>query len=246
MIRTKERTERTHVNRQTFNGELLPYILLQPEDYKPGDEYPLVVLLHGLGASMYDLAGLAPAIDGEGYLYAFPNAPYRMDIGGGQVGYSWRAGVSGAEALPEGSASVEELLDVFFHEIEEQTGVPASRTVLGGFSQGGGLTLRYALPRAESFAGLIVLSGAFRDGDELRPRIVADRSLPIFIAHGRYDPVVVPSTGRATKAFLDELGFNPTFNEYDMAHQVSVGVIRDLTPWLHATLPPKRKSEPAR
>ena len=54
--------------------------------------YPMIILLHGFGAHMGDLASLAPAIDPTGYVYIFPNAPipfrdrsrnatgYRLDV----------------------------------------------------------------------------------------------------------------------------------------------------------------------
>src|SRR3972149_8864068 len=80
---------------QAIEGEALPYIRVTPEGYDPGARYPLVVLLHGFGASMQDLVGLCPAIDATGYVYAFPNAPYAVAFGGGATGYSWSRGRPG-------------------------------------------------------------------------------------------------------------------------------------------------------
>src|SRR5919106_1356352 len=44
-------------------GSTLEYLTLFPDDYEAGQPYPLIICLHGRGADMRDLAGLAPAID---------------------------------------------------------------------------------------------------------------------------------------------------------------------------------------
>ena len=72
-----------------IDGNSLAYIVVEPDGYDESQEYPAVVLLHGFGASMRDLAGLAPAIERAGYVYLLPNAPIQMQIGYGMTGYAW-------------------------------------------------------------------------------------------------------------------------------------------------------------
>ena len=72
---------------ERHQGNHLKYLTLLPDDYQEDVTYPLVIMLHGFGANMEDLAGLAPAIETEGYVYACPNAPIPFDLGLGQVGY---------------------------------------------------------------------------------------------------------------------------------------------------------------
>ena len=105
-------------------------------------------------------------------------------------------------------------------------------------AQGGGLTLRFGLPRASQFAGLAVLSGAFREPDGFAAGLPEDRAIPIFIAHGLYDPMVTVQRGQETLSFLEGAGYKPEYHQYEMAHEVSEEVIFDLTPWLHNVLPP--------
>src|SRR5262245_54404229 len=93
-----------------IEGGPLTYFLTRPDNFREGASYPLIVLLHGFGASMYDLAGLSPAIDSTGYMYACPNAPYALDIGGGQMGYSWSTGRPGMPDLAEQGPTAEERL----------------------------------------------------------------------------------------------------------------------------------------
>jgi len=117
-------------------------------------------------------------------------------------------------------------------------GASAGRAVLGGFSQGGGLTLRFGLPRPEAFAGLAVLSGFFRDQEAVEKHLPTKRKQRIFVAHGTVDNVVAIEGGRATKAFLEGAGYEFQYHEYPIAHEISPEEIEDLKRWLHATLPP--------
>jgi len=219
---------------QVVEGKSLPYVLVKPPGFEPGAGWPLVILAHGRGASMYDLAGLAPVIDDRGYVYAFPNGPYSFY----GMGWAWVAGQPGVEPPPEGAPSITELLDGFMTEVLQETGTEPGNIVLGGFSQGGGLTLRYGLPRPEVFKGLIVLSGAFRDSDHMT--LPENRNQPIFVAHGTNDPVLEVDMGRRTRDYLQANNYPLTYNEYPMAHEIRQEVINDLVPWLHETLPPKQ------
>ena len=223
---------------QAIEGEALTYILVTPEGYDPGARYPLVVLLHGFGASMQDLVGLCPAIDATGYMYAFPNAPYAVDFGGGATGYSWSRGRPGAPSAPSDGPPPEDLLAAFLDDVMERTGAAPGQVLLGGFSQGAGLALRFGLPRRDVFAGLVVLSGAFRPPDDVLRLLPPERTQPIFIAHGLFDPMIPIERGRATRAFLEAQGYAPTYREYEMAHEISEELIYDLAPWIRSVLPP--------
>jgi phospholipase/carboxylesterase len=220
-----------------MEGGPLTYLLIRPDEYDPARTYPLIVLLHGFGANMYDLAGLSPAIDPTGYIYACPNAPYQLDIGG-QTGFSWSLGRPGMPDLTEQGPTVEERLSGFFDEVTREAGTGPGRVLLCGFSQGGGLTLRFGLPRPDAFAGLVVLSGAFRGDEAFREALPPRRDVPIFIAHGLYDPMVTVQRGQETLAFLEGAGYQPEYHEYEMAHEISEEVIYDLQPWVRRVLPP--------
>ena len=67
----------------------LEYVGVYPVDYQPEKVYPLIFLLHGFGANMHDLAGLASHVDSRNYVYLCPNGPLRVDIGPGFTGYAW-------------------------------------------------------------------------------------------------------------------------------------------------------------
>jgi phospholipase/carboxylesterase len=223
---------------EVIESSSLQYVLVRPDGFSADGSWPLVVMLHGFGANMYDLANLSPAIDDSGYVYAFPNAPYALEGMGGS-GFSWMLGRPGVVEPAVPGASVDEMLEAFTAEVKEATGARDGNIVLGGFSQGAGLTLSHGLLRPETFRGLMVLSGFFRSAEEVRPKLPVKRKQPIFLVHGRQDPLIAIEQAHETKAFLEAEGYAVEYHEYDMPHSVTPDVVRDLQPWLHATLPPR-------
>ncbi|MEO1132608.1 MAG: hypothetical protein AAFX40_07875, partial [Cyanobacteria bacterium J06639_1] len=94
-----------------------------------------IVLMHGWGANAFDLMPLARELDLPSCDFGFPNAPLpHPQIPDGRAWYDLENGAGLAESAA--------LLQDYLLKLPEQTGVPLSRTVLGGFSQGGAMTLR--------------------------------------------------------------------------------------------------------
>ena len=214
----------------------LQYATVLPDGYDASHGYPLVVLLHGFGANMDDLAGLSPAINRTGYVYAFPNAPQSIDIGPGMTGFSWSA--PGSFSDPDEARKDRELVDEFVAEVMAEHNVSPGSVVLGGFSQGAGLTYRCGLEKPDLFAGLVLLSGAVGDAEELAEYLPAQRTQPLFIAHGVEDPMIPVERAREARDFLTAAGYQPEYYEYPMGHEISQELIDDLVPWLERVLPP--------
>ena len=221
---------------ERHQGKGLKYFTVTPDGYDPAKRYPLIIMLHGFGANMQDLAGLAPEINRTGYVYAYPNAPIAFDLGLGHAGYGWTS--PRGDSTPEEFQSAETLLGEFFDEVFEQFQVPAGQSILLGFSQGGGMTYRCGLCRADTFAGLVALSASLPDPKALEDRLPEARTQPIVIAHGLSDPLISADTARKARKFLGQAGYNPEYHEYNMAHEISGEVISDLVPWMANVLPP--------
>ena len=128
---------------EVHEGPGLHYLTVLPDDYDPDASYPLLIMLHGFGANMHDLAGLAPAINAKGYVYACPNAPIPFNLGLGHAGFGWMTPRGGS--TPDEIANSETLLGNFFEEVLERFHVEPGNSVLLGFSQGGGMTYRCGL-----------------------------------------------------------------------------------------------------
>lgn len=220
---------------ETVQGQDLTYLTVYPQQYDPTLAYPVIILLHGFGASMYDLADLCRLIDTRGYLYVCPNAPIPVKLEPGMVGFAWTEPGSND---PEQLLNAESKLNSFFQEVMENHGVSPGNSLLLGFSQGGSMTYRCGLGRPDPFAGLVALSCSIRNPDEMREKLPTERTQPIFIAHGLRDTI---QRAQDSRDFLVAEGYTPTYNEYDMAHEISQEVIRDLVPWIHRVLPPLQR-----
>lgn len=226
-----------HSEQRRVAGDGLHYLAIFPDDYDAGADYPLVAMLHGFGANMQDLAGLAPAIDRRGYVYVCPNAPMPFELAPGVIGYGWHP--PRGQATAEDYARAESLLGDFFDQALGEFRAADGRAALLGFSQGGGMTYRMGLGRPETFAGLMALSASLPDPEELRPRLPAHRKQPVFVAHGLYDQVVAPDGARRTREFLEAENYQLSYHEYDMGHEITGETLRDLATWLAAALPPR-------
>ena len=218
-----------------FEARSLHGLIVEPDDYDPSREYPLLVLLHGFGSNMSDLAGLTPALSRADYLYACPNAPLALDFGMGQTGYAW-ANLYGESYEREAQAAENGLMD-FVEEVAARYRIQEGRVGLGGFSQGGMMTYRAGLPRPDTFAALFALSARVVDPDSVHCRLPDRRDQPIFISHGSRDTMIPLDDGMESRRLLQEWGYAPVYHEYDMAHEIRQEVVDDLVEWLRAVMP---------
>lgn len=221
---------------QRNQGKTLQYLTLEPEGYDSRETYPVVILLHGFGANMGDLAGLCPTLDADGYVYVCPNAPTPVEVGFGSIGYAWTP--IGDQRTPADVERAADMLDTLFREVTETYRVPEGGAVLGGFSQGGMMTYMSGLANPALFRGIVALSSSVREPEMLRKRLPAERGQPIFISHGTRDPMIPIEEGRKSLEFLTSEGYSPEYHEYVMGHEINQDVLGDLAPWLHRVLPP--------
>ena len=221
-------------------GKTLHYIAIEPDGYDPARKYPMIILLHGFGAHMGDLASLAPAIDATGYVYIFPNAPIPFDIGPGATGFGWTYPRRMPQELRRADDvdSVVDMLTTLVDEVTEHYATEPGQIILGGFSQGGMMTYRYGLPNPDKFRGLVALSAVAPDADTMIARLPEERAQPIFVAHGTGDMVIEVQMARDTREFLKAEGYSPLYKEYDMAHEINQQTLTDLAAWIKSVMPP--------
>ena len=218
-----------------FDDSRLTYQVVEPDGYRAGRPYPLVILMHGYGSNMSDLVPLAPMISPEGCLFAFPNAPIRLDFGHGMVGYAWSAPV---EADFDENGRAESLLETMVEDVTSRYGVEKGRVVIGGFSQGGMMAFRHGLRHPDRFPGIVALSSRLPPQDRPTGAATSTHTQRIFIAHGTIDDVIHVQEGRSARDVLSRSSYPAEYHEYDMAHQITHDVIADLSAWLADTLPP--------
>jgi phospholipase/carboxylesterase len=201
-----------------------------------------VIWLHGLGADGHDFAPIVPELvraDWPAIRFVFPHAPMRpVTINGGLRMRAWYDITSldfgqrqeDAAGIRESISQVEALI-----ARENARGIPDARIVLAGFSQGGAIALGAGLRRAQSLAGLVALSTYLPlAADTARESTPAGRSIPVFMAHGRMDPVIPLPLGAASRDALRGLGMDVSWHDYAMPHSVCAEQILDLAGWLGA------------
>ncbi|KAI8627814.1 acyl-protein thioesterase-1-like protein [Xylariaceae sp. FL1651] len=133
---------------------------------------------------------------------------------------------------------------------EIDAGIPASRIVLGGFSQGGSIGLLTGLTAKVKLGGIIGLS-TWLPLDSKFPSLVQESDLnhetPIFMAHGDVDPVVPTPLGQLSYEVLKKQNFAVTMKIYpNMAHSASLEELDEVEAFLQSRLPPQeggKKSE---
>jgi phospholipase/carboxylesterase len=91
----------------------------------------------------------------------------------------------------------------------------------------------------ERLAGLIALSTWMPLGETLAAEAsAANRDLPVFMAHGRQDPMVPVGLGEQTREALSAAGYPVEWHTYEMPHAVCPAEIADISAWLQARFRP--------
>jgi phospholipase/carboxylesterase len=213
---------------------------LQTIEFHPGAEpRATVIVLHGLGADGTDFLPIADEIRLEAVgpvRWVFPRAPVRpVTINGGHEMRAWYDILSAdlvrredEAGLRESMAQVRQLLDR-----EVARGVPAARIVLAGFSQGCAIALGAGLRHAQRLAGIAGLSGYVPlAATTAAERQFANADTPVFLAHGRNDPVVAMARGVAGRELLQGLQQPLEWHDYPMEHSVCIEEVQALQQWL--------------
>ena len=209
-------------------------------DYQTGDSpKSCIIILHGLGASATDFVPVARQWNLRALgdvRYVFPFAPEQpVTINGGMRMPAWYdiLGLDLVRREDEKSLRASDALLQALIEREIAGGIPASRIVLAGFSQGCAMTLLTGLRAPQRLAGLLGMSGYLPlAATTAAERSAANRDTPIFLAHGRMDPVVPFERGTATRDALVALGHPVEWHDYPMQHSVSEQEIEDTQAWL--------------
>lgn len=100
------------------------------------------------------------------------------------------------------------------------------------------MTLQTGLRHPEKLAGLMCLSGYLPLAATVAAeRHAANHATPIFMAHGRQDPVVVIARAEQSRDMLKTLGHDIEWHEYQMQHSVCQEEVDDIGQWLARVLP---------
>ena len=208
-----------------------------------------VIWLHGLGADGHDFEPVVAELrlpDSLPLRFIFPHAPIRpVTINGGASMRAWydivsldRSGPQDEEGIRESAATLVDLV-----EREHSRGIPFQHIAVAGFSQGGAIALHMGLRYRERLAGILALSTwlpltGTLDREVARNPESQPRDVPIFLAHGSFDPMLPIGLGHHSCEVLRDLGYTVEWYEYPMPHSVCAEEIDDIREWLLQTYLP--------
>lgn len=210
-------------------------VILEPA----GGARASVIWLHGLGADGYDFVPLVPELglpDSLAIRFIFPHATIRpVTINNGYEMRAWyditsltAAGRADVNGLAESIARIAGLIAA-----EITAGIPATRIVLAGFSQGGAVALHAALSASSPIGGVAALSTYLPRTAALVSQPAADsRTMPILMCHGRQDQVVQLQMGLDARDWLVAAGYAVDWQEYPMEHALCAAEIKVIAAWL--------------
>ena len=201
-----------------------------------------VLWLHGLGADGADFVPIVRELElpPVPIRFVFPHAPLQpVTINNGMVMRAWYdiLGADLARREDERGVRASQALVEALIAREKARGTPARRILLAGFSQGGAIALQTGLRHPERLAGVMALSTYVPVAESLAAEAHAEnRDVPIFMAHGLYDPIIPVAAARRSRDLLARLGYDVAWHEYPMPHSVAPPELDDIGAWLRRVL----------
>ena len=195
-----------------------------------------ILWLHGLGADGHDFEPIVPELRlAKPVRFVFPHAPVRpVTINQGMRMRAWYdifqfgGGREDDKGIRESQALIEKMIAE-----EVKRGIPESKIVLAGFSQGGAIVLQTALRHPKRLAGVMALSTYLPLAATLTAeRNAANAQTPIFMAHGQYDDISPVQRAVQSRDFLEKSGYRVEWHEYPMPHSVCGEEVQDISAWL--------------
>ena len=186
--------------------EIMPYRLYVPRGYTHKTSAPVIVALHGLGAtedSFFDSYGkaLPELAERHGYILVTPLG-YRVD-----GGYGWGVGPAPDDAAARRSSQLSEL-DVMkaLEQVRSMYNVDSSRVYLMGHSMGAIGTWKIAAKYPDMWAAI----GMFA-GQGVPSTVPLMKNIPAFVVHGDADPTV---NVRGSRAMVEAMKANGVDHVY--------------------------------
>ena len=208
----------------------LEYLIRKPKSSIKNP--PVLIMLHGYGSNEQDLFSFANELPDD-LLIISVRAPLNMAYGG----YAWYTihfdNTDGKFSDTDEALKSKAVISTFIDEVLVNFEVNPKKVFLLGFSQGTILSFSVALSYPEKVQYVIGLSGYINS--ELLPKDLNAanfKNLEIYCSHGSVDQVIPVEWARKTKPFLDNLGINNIYEEYQVGHGVAPQNFYSLKQWI--------------
>jgi predicted esterase len=209
---------------------LVPGYVRLPANYDSTRTYPLVIGLHGYGATPKSFLKLYERAGSPELIFVCLQAPYPFGAGK-DLGFSWSTWSKDDSLVGRRSA---QLSGDFIAEAARKLSArfKTGGTWLLGFSQGCGMAYRTGISHYDLFKGIIGFGGGLDTMNFGPADYAAAKRLRIFAAHGKEDRVVEYKYGTTTRDFLERQGFNVTFVDFKGGHVVPEEPLKQAMKWM--------------
>ena len=192
----------------------------------------LLVLMHGVGSNEQDLFALAGYVPPQFHVISL-RAPFAMGMGA----YAWFQFTVDADGTRHINVPQEQqartLVQQTIEQAAQQLDIPPERVVLGGFSQGGIMSLSQLLTQPQTLrAALIWHSRLLPEIASLHAPAAAFAGKSAWVSHGTYDNVIPLTSAHAIRDRLGALPMQLTYHEYPGAHEIRPEELKASMQWL--------------
>jgi phospholipase/carboxylesterase len=219
------------VSERTLTAKIkLYYDLLAP----PSQPAPLLIALHGYGASKWHATREGQTIAPKGFAVASLQAPYQhlrepKEIGGPlRFGFGWLTNFH-----PEESIAIHHraLLETIESLVNESVADPR-RIFLLGFSQSCALNYRFAFTHPDVLRGVIGICGGL-PGDWETSEVYMPTKASVFHLTGERDEFYPPARTKTYAQQLRQRADDVSVQTYDAGHEIVPTMRNDMKAWIH-------------
>ena len=206
-----------------------------------GENLPYIIMLHGYGANMNDLAPIATVSpEFKKFNWVFPDGKLEVPIGPHTMGKAWfpidmtrfETGEIGdlySFITPAGMDDACQNLTELVQSVSKR----ANGVIIGGFSQGSMVALELCLRKVVDFKMLVLLSSTLVNEEKIKSRMSA-LTYPMFQSHGTSDMVLPFGFAKKLQETLDTKNTDHHFFEFSGGHEIPPYVLSELINMLKA------------
>jgi phospholipase/carboxylesterase len=194
----------------------------------------VLVMLHGRGSGEHDMLGLAARLP-EGVGLVAPRAPFEAAPWGYGPGYAWYRYLGEDRPDPESFVTSQTQLGEFLDELPNLLPSRPTLLVLGGFSQGGTMSLGYALREPGGVAAVLNFSGFLPQHPTVRATSETVGRTRFFWGHGTRDPNIPFALAVRGRQALEAAAADLTTWESGIGHWIEPVELEAALSWLDET-----------
>jgi len=149
-------------------------------------------------------------------------------------GWAWYRFLGHNRPDPESFEASQDALGAFLSEIRAFLPVKTGTLVLGGFSQGGAMSMAYALRNPGTAPLVMNFSGFLADHPTVRPSAETVAGTRFWWGHGTMDPQIPFDLAIEGRGLLQAAGAELETHDYPIGHAISPDEARDARAWIQA------------